>query len=45
MRLLGHFTNKSSQYHNPDNRGLGFFFDYQELFLDLVIPILENPLY
>ena len=23
--LSGLFTNKSSQYRNPDNRGLGFF--------------------
>ena len=39
------FTNKSSKYPDPDNRWLGFFFDYLELFLDLVIPIIEDLLY
>ena len=42
--LSGLFTNKSSQYSDPKNRRLGFFFDYGELFLDLVIPIIEDPL-
>ena len=28
-----------------DNRGLGFFFDYRELFLDLVIPTIEDSLH
>ena len=28
--LSGLFTNKSSQYRDPDNRGLGFCFDYRE---------------
>ena len=27
-----------------DNRGLGFFFNYRELFLDPVILIIEDPL-
>ena len=44
IRLSGLFTNNSSQYHDPDNRGLGFFFDYRELFLALVIPIIEDLL-
>ena len=46
-RLPGFFTNNnSSQYHDPDNQGLGnFFFDYQELFLDLVIPITKDLMY
>ena len=26
IRLLALFTNNSLQYHDPDNRGLGFFF-------------------
>ena len=34
------FTNKSLQYRDPDNRELGFFFDYREIFLDLIIPII-----
>ena len=43
--LSGLFTNKSSQNRDPDNRGVGFFFDYWELFLDIVIPKIEDPLY
>ena len=43
--LLGFFTNNSSQYHDPDNQGIGFFYYYQELFLDLVIPIIKDLLY
>ena len=45
IRLSGLFTNNSLQYHIPDHRGLGFFFDYLELFLALVIPIMEDLLY
>ena len=45
IQLSGIFINNSLQYHYPDNRGLGFFFDYLELFLDLVIPIIEDLLY
>ena len=45
IQLSGIFINNSLQYHYPNNRGLGFFFDYRELFLDLVIPIIEDPLY
>ena len=30
--LSGLFTNKSSQYRDPDNRGLGFCFDYRDGF-------------
>ena len=32
IQLSGLLTNNSLQYHDPDNRGLGFFFDYRELF-------------
>ena len=39
IRLSELFTNISLQYHNPNNRGLGFF-DYREIFLALVIPII-----
>ena len=42
---MGLFTYNSSQYHNPDNRGLGFFFHLLELFLDLVITIIKDLLY
>ena len=45
IRLSGLFTKNSLQYHDPNNRGLGFFYDYRELFLDLVIPIIEDLLY
>ena len=39
IRLSELFTNISLQYHNLNNRGLGFF-DYREIFLALVIPII-----
>ena len=44
--LTRFFTNKSLQYCDPDNQGLDwdFFFDYRELFLDLVI-LIEDLLY
>ena len=38
-------TNKSLQYHNPDNQRLGFLFDYRELFQDIVILIIKDLLY
>ena len=38
------YGNKSSQYRDPDNQGLGFFFDYRELFLDLMILIIKDLL-
>ena len=37
-------NNNSSQYHDPDNQGIGFFYYYQEHFLDLVIPIIKDLL-
>ena len=44
-RLLGFFIYDSSQYHNPDNQGLGFFSDYWDFFLDLLNPIIKDLLY
>ena len=35
---------KSLQNCDHNNQGLGFFIDYQEFFLDLVIPIIKDLL-